>query len=87
MSVCTDVQLVAGLHTKNFKGCSSPKGEVTMPCKVTNRNPQRPSSVSWNAVDQTHINYLTNIGTSVGKKNMIQKQNPETEKNVHKLSR
>lgn len=51
-----------------------------MPCKLTNRAPQRPSSVSWNTVDQTHMNYLGNIGMSVEKKDVIQKQNPETEK-------
>lgn len=58
-----------------------------MPCKVTNRIPKSGSSVSWNAVDQTHISYLTNIGTKVEKKNVIKKQNPETDKNVYKLKR
>lgn len=39
-----------------------------MPCKVTNRTPWKPKSVSWNTVDQTHTNYLTTTGTPRKKK-------------------
>lgn len=72
----------------NFKSFCPTKGEVTMTCKVTNRTPQIPSSkppigsVSWNAVDQTHLNYLAN-GRHISRKKDVLKKIKST--NMYKL--